>query len=385
MITRPGGKRLKPILMFRINQRLLASELALLVQIAGQKNVIPALSTIRLKVEKVRGMTAQLLAFNGDVALFTSIEAEGEPWQGCIPARQLYDLVRLATNAEEIIFTPQSNVVQITWGRARHRLPLIQFSQFPDVHGPVAEAGVPVSVKTSDFVPALERVLPCASRDTSNKWVVQGVKLEAKEDQLKLIATNTHRLGVATVPCDGEIDVFVPLRAADLLPRMKAEEVGIWHDGKQIAFNFGPQTLIARMAAGIFPNWEAFMPEYLPLHVGFTTKEMIGALKRSEVTRDETFKTGVGLIRLGVVFVFGKEELVIDTKHSDVHGRSEESVEVTSNLNGDLVYMGINPDYIADFLRLAGPTTECFLKDGNSVLKMTDGSNFEYVVVPLRT
>jgi DNA polymerase III beta subunit len=364
--------------MFVINRKQLADELSLLSQIAVERNVIPALSAIRFEV---RDGNASLLASNADIALFTDLPAEGEDWQGCIPARQLTDLIKLA-KADKIVFTSQGEQVQITWGRSRHRLPVIEFAKFPAVQGPTAE-GERLSVKTIDFTSAMERVLPCADRDGTMKWMVQGVKLEAKDKELKIVGTNTHRLGVATIASEGTLDLFVPLNAALLLPRLKSEEVLIWHDGSQASFNFGPRTLITRLMTSTFPDWKMFMPKHLPLTATCYTEELIGAFKRANVTREETFKTGVGRIQLGVVLVFGKEELVIDTKHG-VKGRSEESVLLNSNLTGDLVYMGINPDYVMDFLRFAGETTECALKDGNSVLRLTDSSNFEYVVVPTR-
>lgn len=368
--------------MFKISQKLLRDELALLIQIAGQKNVIPALETIRFEV-RGGAEAASLLASSGDVSLFTEVASEGEDWKGCIPARQLHDLVRLASNAEEITFTPQGSQIQIVWGRSRHRLPVIDFSAFPDVSGCAAD-GIPVTAKTADLTAALGRVLPCADRTSDAKWMVRGIKLEAKDGQLKIIGTNTHRLGVASIPCDGQIDLFIPLKAAELLPRFKSEQVSIWQSGNHAIFNYGPCTLKAGLPTGTFPNWQAFMPSYLPLSASFSTEEMVGALKRAEVTRDETFKTGVGLLKLGVVLIFGKEEILIDTKHHDVYGRSEESVAIQSNLNGDLIYMGINPDYIMDYLQHANPTTELFLKDPESVVKFVDGSNFEYLIVPMR-
>lgn len=362
--------------MFKINRKELAQELSLLVSIADQKNVIPALSTIRFFVNDNR---AKMLASNSDVALFTQVAAEGA-WRGCIPAKPLHDLARLS-QAEEITFTEQGSQIQISWGRSRHRLPVTDFDRFPQVESPSGE-GERLTVKGEAFNAALERVLPCAAKDDTNKWMVQGIKLEAKE-HLKMIGTNTHRLGVMAVPSEGELDVFVPLFAAQLLPKFKAENVVIRHDGKQVSFTYDDRVLVSRLMAGTFPKWQGFMPSYLPLQASFQTEEMVGALKRADVTRDETFKTGVGRILMGVVLIFGKEELVIDTKHNDVYGRSEESVPIESNLNGDLVYMGMNPDYVMDFLKFAGEKTTCELKDGSSVLKLTDGSNFEYVIVPL--
>lgn len=364
--------------MFRINRDLLAKELSLLVSIAGQRNVIPALSTIRFRIQDGK---AFMLASNSDAALFTEIVAEGDDWHGCIPAKPLYDLVRLASKVEEVEFTEQGGLMLISWGRARHRLPVTDFNQFPKVEGPSNE-GERLTVKGEAFNAALERVLPCAARDNTNTWMVQGIKLEAKE-HLQIVGTNTHRLGVMAVPSEGQLDVFVPLFAANLLPKFKAENVIIRHDGKQVSFTYDNRILISRLMAGKFPNWQSFMPSYLPLQASFETEEMVGALKRADVTRDETFKTGLGRILMGVVLIFGKEELVIDTKHHAVYGRSEESVPIESNLNGDLVYMGMNPDYVMDFLRFAGEKTVCELKDSSSVLKLTDGSNFEYVIVPL--
>lgn len=364
--------------MFRINRKELSQELSLLVAIAGQKNVIPALSTIRFNVQDGK---AFMLASNSDVALFTQITAEGDDWKGCVPAKPLHDLMRLAGKVEEVIFTEQGSQMQISWGRSRHRLPITDFNQFPQVEGPTNE-GERVTVKGEDFNAALERVLPCAAQDDTNKWMVRGIKLEGKEN-LKIVGTNTHRLGVMVVPSEGELDVFVPLFAASLLPKFKAPNVIIQHDGKQVSFTYDSRVLVSRLMAGRFPNWQAFMPSYLPLQASFETEEMVAALKRADVTRDETFKTGLGRILMGVVLIFGKEELVIDTKHHAVYGRSEESVSINSNLNGNLVYMGMNPDYVMDFLKLAGEKTVCELKDGNSVIKLTDGSGFEYVIVPL--
>lgn len=362
--------------MFKINRDALSKELSLLAAIAGQKNVIPALSTIRFFVNDNQ---AKMLASNSDVALFTQVAAEGA-WRGCIPAKPLYDLVRLS-KAEEIIFTEQGSQIQISWGKSRHRLPVIDFDKFPQVESP-SNKGEKLTVKGEGFNAALERVLPCAAQDDTNQWMVRGIKLEAKE-HLKIIGTNTHRLGVMAVPAEGELDVFVPLFAASLLPKFKADNVIIRHDGKQVSFTYDNRVLVSRLTTGTFPKWQGFMPSYLPFTITVPTEELTGALKRADVTRDETFKTGIGRILMGVVLIFGKEELVIDTKHHVVYGRSEESVAIESNLNGDLVYMGMNPDYVMDFLRFAGEKTTCELKDGNSVLKMTDGSSFEYVIVPL--
>ena len=362
--------------MIVFDRKQLAAEMALLTQIAGQKNVIPALSTVRVVVE---GQTARLTASSIDVALQTEIPVQGDAWAGCIPARPLYDIVRLASNVSEVRLKPQQGQIEISWGRARHRLPLTEFQKFPQVDSVESETGR-VTVKTPDLADSLERVLPCAATDSSAKFMCQGVKIEAREKRMKVVATNTHRLGVATIPCEGEIDVFLPLFTANLLSKFTSETATMWRNDFQACFQFGARTLTARLPTGTFPNWELIMPKHLPFSATLDTKEFIGALKRSDVTRNEIYKADTGKLRLGVVLVFSKDEIVIDSRHSDVHGRSEEPVNIESNLNGDLIYMGMNPDYLMDFLRFAGEKTECDLKDGKNMLRLTDGTNFEYLV-----
>jgi DNA polymerase III sliding clamp (beta) subunit (PCNA family) len=53
-------------------------------------------------------------------------------------------------------------------------------------------------------------------------------------------------------------------------------------------------------------------------------------------------------------------------------------------MNGEAILIGVNPDYVMDFLRHADSRVKCELKDGASVMKFSDGTAFEYVVMSMR-
>lgn len=363
--------------MFQANRKSLQSELSLLAQIAGQKNVIPALSAVRVEV---KGNLATLAASNAEVAVIVEIAVDGEDWKGCVPAKPFYDLIRL-WDGEAVTLTPQESQVLISMGRSRHRLPVTQFQDFPAIQVPVVD-GRCLSANGDALRAGLERVLPHVDYTESAQYNLKGVKFEASNGELKMIATNGHRLGVATVPSEGDLDVLIPTQATNLLLRLDGEQVTVWRSDNQVVFHCGSRTLISRLPTGQFPNWQMLMPKELPLSATIDTKEWINAFRRASVTRDQTFKIGVGMVLLGVVLVFSKDELVIDTKVKAL-GRSEEAISIQSNLNGNKVYMGVNPDYVMDFLKLAGEKTKIALKDDRTTLKLTDGSNFECLVFPI--
>src|SRR5829696_2365606 len=115
--------------MFKVNRKSLAAELALLATTAERKTTMPILATIKFEFT---GDTLVLTGTDIDTTIITEIEASGEPWTGCVPTKQLQELVRLF-NGEEIEFTPKPNErLQIRWGKSSHKLPVFPVADFPE-------------------------------------------------------------------------------------------------------------------------------------------------------------------------------------------------------------------------------------------------------------
>lgn len=364
---------------FTINRKALEAELSLLQSVAEKKGTIPVLSTVLMKFE---GDKLRLTASDCDVFLITEINAEGEPWAGCIPLAQLTAFIRLS-DTEFITCSEKQGHAQISAGKSKITLPITDPVNFPDCAIDFGDDKIPIAGDA--LRSAVTRCLPCVmDMDEESRWVLQGVKIEIADGKLRTIATNGHGLGMAEMDAGaGSYMALVPERALRALIRTKSETVQIQGDENRICFQCDHRTIIARLIAGAFPNWEMILPKEMPYKTEMAGDDLKLALRRVNLARSETYKTGVGRILGSVVMNFQNDAVVIDTGISD-RGRCEEPVAATSNLNGDTIPVGINPDYVMDFLSNAGERVVCELKDGNNVLRFTDGSNFQYVVMPMR-
>lgn len=360
---------------FSCNRKQLANELGLLSTIAERKTTMPVLATVLCRLSN--GLLT-LTATDLDVYIISELSAAGEPWAGCIPLDQFKNFARLA-ESETLDFTEKDNRIQIKAGRSKCALPITSVDQFPAK--PELSGEAKLVVAGEPFRKDLARVLPCVS-DEESRYAMRGVKFEAKDGTLKMVATDGHRLGVTSIAVKGEIDTLVPPPGLEALLQTDSESIEIRVNENHVSFTCGSRLIISRLIHGQFPQWQLIVPKDLSYQAEFASGELASALRRASLTRTEVYKTGTGKILGGVTMIFERELITVDTGVSD-RGRSEEPVTAISNLNGDAVTVGINPDYVADFLRDANDKVKCEFKDASSVLRLTDGSAFECVIAPM--
>lgn len=366
--------------MFSVNRQALLRELSLLQSVTERKGTIPVLAMALFAFD---GETLHLTATDCSRTLRTQAGANGEPYSGCLPLYQLASLLKLL-DAEDVAFSPQVNgFVTVSAGRSKHKLPGLEASVFPDAHS-LTNATGRFTVNAEQLRDALGRTLPCVSTEES-RWTLQGVQFELKDGQLRLIATDSHRLAVCAVPVEGDdLAVLVPADGLASLLKMDAETITVDVSSNHVQFTCGTRTLLVRLLTGTFPNWQMIMPATLAHTVEVDTVQLITAIRRVSVTREERFKNGVGMMLGAIRLDFSRETLTVSTEETDA-GQSTEVIAASTNLNGDDVAAGFNPDYLMDFLARAGDRVVMQLNDGKTQLLMTTpGVDCRYVVMPVR-
>lgn len=364
--------------MFKVNRQALAAELGLLQSVAEKKGTIPILQFALFDFD---GAKLSITATDLDVTLVCAVEAEGESWAGCVPLRELASLARLFAE-DTVQFTPKpKDRIEVTSGTSKHLLPSPPKDSFPKVV-------VPVQPKTATLDggllhDGLVRVLPCVTTDES-RYTLAGVQFETKGETLQLVSTDTHRLGIATLPCKAELKVLIPLVGLRALIRLASDSVEMSVDGSHAEFRCGHRTLTTRLLVGTFPNWEMIMPKDLPHQIQVDAKALTGAIKRVSLTRAETYKTGTGVVREALKFTLAAKFVTVESQEND-KGKSDEAINVTSNLNGKEYPVGLNPDYVLDFLSQAeGQVTWQMENENRQQLLFVEGVDFKYIVMPTR-
>jgi DNA polymerase-3 subunit beta len=362
---------------FSINRKVLREELALLVTVLAKKSTIPVLESVMMGWDERLTLTASSLDITmiSEVELPAALTVEHDAF--CLPLRELHRLVSLF-ECEDVSFTIDrdgkgAGRILVQGGKSKHKLPFWEVEEYPKLD----VVSHPQTFTVSDgLIAALTRIIPCASSEDNCPAWQYGVQFEGGEDGLTLAASDSHRLGYETIK--GTAPTFSILASAvGLKPLLGMEDgsVTIEVGSTLIGFQRGPRKVVCHLIEGSLPNWRMIIPKHSH-QVEFNSKAFTSALKRAAVTRDERANSGMK-------FTFSSDSLIIET--ATQKGEASEPITITSNLNGNNIEIGINPDYLNSYLTHAGENVTCELGDSNSwPLFSENESNFKCVIASMR-
>lgn len=363
---------------FHVNRKALLDELALLQTVAEVKTTMPVLAYVRFVLS---GDLLTLTTTNIDVSVVTQVQAEGEAWEGCVPSAALYALVKLLTD-DTLTFKQKENRVEVKAGRAKHLLPLLPVSDFPLVQGLSGDGfslSLPLLTKMIEAtafsaLPFVEHLKPSDIKFTGVSLRVLGGKLEVAASQ-KVVT------GVAEVAADApDFTILIPQQAAAALKRLSGETVTIRHTEGVAEFTAGPRTIIARQLMGQFPQWRQFISEF-PWAVTMATADTQSAIKRATVTMGTDNAVGFEPMKA----TFNRESVLIETRGGD-KGKSEELLDVQSNMNGDALSIGFINGQVLSVLSQCGERVMCHLaaRDKPMMFKpIVDEMELTFIVMPV--
>ncbi|MBV8205428.1 MAG: DNA polymerase III subunit beta [Acidobacteria bacterium] len=369
-----------------ISQSDLLKELTATQGVVERKTTIPILSNFLFEAA---GDRLSITATDLDLSLRTSCPAKVKKEGSCtIPARKLYDYVRLLPSGEVSIKLLENHWVQIRSGRSNTRMVGMARANFPAVPNfpTVGAVKLPAGVLRTMIAKTIFAISSEESRYTLN-----GALMVLKPESITMVATDGHRLAHiekngSDFGITGEVKTLVPKKAmhelAALLNCSDAEEVEFARDENALFFRMGSRLLTSRQLTGQFPNYEAVLPRGNDKAVVVSCDDISGAIQRVAQFADERS----GAIRLRLE----KDEIRISSSSTEA-GESEDSIETA--YKADPLVIGFNSQYLLDFFKAAN-TGEIRLefKDPQSAgqLRPEDGSGdgeqykYRYVVMPMR-
>jgi DNA polymerase-3 subunit beta len=358
---------------FTVNRKQLETELSLLSTVAERKSTIPVLSYTKFSLS---GSTLTLTATNMDTSLITSLPASGDEWQGCVPSKQLYELVRLF-NGEEIQFVPEEGRVVVKLGKSRHKLPTYEAAQFPTIEQPQVEM---TAIDGPILSKALQRALRCITTDASEYWM-QGVSLRSIDGQLYVVASNSRQTAICAIESPLQVDVLIPHRAIAALVKLISEgEVSVGIGENQIIFQQSGRTFTARLLDAKFPEWRPLIPTSYKYSITLDSETARQAFRLAAVTAYET-----ALIPVPLRLTLGHDEMIIETRESE-RGHSSETVAAPcAALNGSELEIGINGAHFIGFLDDAEKAVLSFNDNPGPLQLSSEGEpGYRYITMALK-
>ena len=363
-----------------VSRETFLTRLGIAVRAASTRSAIQTLAGVLIRVADDG---SELQATDMELGLRVAIEAQApSPGQAVVPGRLLLDVVRSLPKDELTLeYRGTEQDVEVTSGQARFHLRTLPAEDFPKL--PEAPSDGVLTVPTAAFVDTITRVARAASRDETRPHLT-GVLVTASGRDLRMVATDSYRLGVKETELeqelDGSLEVNVPARTLQELGRIAtaggADTIGVAALENQVIFTVSGVMLASRLVEGRFPNYQQLLPEAYEHELRVSRDELLEVVRRVGLLAQKNAP-----LRLR----FSEGALDVSAQTPDV-GEASESLPIP--FSGQELEIGFNPEFFREglesaesdelVLKLISPLRPGLIESGG------DGASFRYLVMPIR-
>lgn len=364
---------------FSILRDALLKPLNLVAGVVERRQTLPVLSNVMLVLE---GSQLSLTGTDLEVELVgrVPVDEAGIDGEVTVPARKLVDICKSLPEGSDIAFSVEEGKATVRSGRSRFTLSTLPAREFPSVEEGIGTQQF--SLKQGQLKRLIDRTsFAMAQQDV--RYYLNGMLLEIRQEQLRVVATDGHRLAMCTFPeaLSGQQDtqVILPRKGVLELARLllaENEEIGITLGSNHLRATTGEFTFTSKLVDGKFPDYERVLPRSAEKVVVGARLDLRQAFTRTAILSNEKYR--------GVRLKLSEDSLDIVANNPEQE-TAEEQVPV--EYRGDGLEIGFNVSYLLDVLGvLSGETVKLSLSDPNSsaLLEEAEDGDSLYVVMPMR-
>jgi DNA polymerase-3 subunit beta len=340
---------------FQVAREPFLRALQLLQNIVEPRQTLPILANVLIEArDSGLRLAATDLEVGARVAVPGTVTRNGAI---TLAARKLVELVRELPAQPVTVSLMDNGGVRVTCGRASFKLVGLPADEYPalDVDGVTGTLGVEAGLLRS----MVGRTSYAMSQDESRPFL-NGLYLSARKQEMRLVATDGHRLALARAAVDAgaEMTGIVPRKAVQELTRVLggAERVDLAISESKFFVRTEGFELVSKLVEGQFPNYEQVIPKSSPLRLVVEREALQAAIRRVAVVADDRTRpvrltAAAGQLRLWA--------------QSQELGEAEETL--AAEFGGDETTIGFNARYLLDALGpMDRPWAVLGLKDGLS-------------------
>jgi DNA polymerase III subunit beta len=366
--------------LLKTKREALLEPLQAVAGIIERRHTLPILSNVLLSRTDTH---IDFVATDIEIEITTSmtVEGPGEAKKITVGARKLVDILRALPEGAEIQLVLQDRRLQVKSGKSRFNLQTLAAEDFPRLV--LAEASATSFTVPQSLLRSLLGLVQYAMAQQDIRYYLNGLLMVVEDDQLKLVATDGHRLAYASRKIDGKNlsrqEVILPRKTIIELSKLlddSDDPVAIDLSAAQARFKFGNVLLVSKLVDGKFPDYGRVIPQNQPKKLKLDRIALLQALQRAAILTSDKFR--------GVRWVLSDGSLKISCSNTE---QEEAQEELDVPYKGEALDIGFNVGYLVDVLNnLNVAEVECGLGDANSsaLFTLPDRSDFKYVVMPMR-
>ena len=348
--------------------------------IVERRHTLPILSNVLIERKNTE---ISFIATDLEIQITTSVQDSNivsEAHSVTVAAKKLQDILRALPDKVQVTLDIDENRLQGKAGKSRFNLqtlPVEDFPKFPEN----TESQAKITIKQKELKHLLFLV-QYAMAQQDIRYYLNGLLLLMEENQLKVVATDGHRLAFALLVLDApqeKREVILPRKVVLELAKQlndSEEPVTVELLQNQVRFAFSNVVLISKVVDGKFPDYNRVIPTGYQKQFDVNRLLLLQTLQRASILSNEKFR-GVRLI-----LTTGNLRIVCTNSEQE---EAQEELEV--QYDGEALDIGFNVTYLLDVLNnLADETVQCSFGDASSSALITIPGNgdFKYVVMPMR-
>ena len=344
------------------------------------KSPLPILSGILLQAkDNLLKITGTDLDIGIECNIPVTVAEEGSV---VVPAKYFNEIVKKLPDTKiEIDLKKENNQIIIKYGQSEININGLPAEDYPML--PVIDKDYSITLKGNLFKSMIKQTVFASSFDNARP-VFTGCLMDIKEDELNLVATDTHRLAYRRVKIDNQgslanHSIIIPAKTLVEVNRLINEEteVTVSITENQILFEMDEISLISRLIEGQFPNYRQVIPTEFKSKVRIKTKDLLESAERASLMARE----GSSVIKISV-----EDYNMTISSNSPEIGKIQENLPVF--LDGDGTQISFNSKYFTDVLKVIESEEVNLELTGSlspGIVKPVENNNFIYLILPVRT
>jgi len=366
---------------FKISRDTLLKSLNLVAGVVERRQTLPILANVLMVLE---GEHLSLTGTDLEVELVGRLQVApgAESGEVTVPARKLADICKSLPDGSEVDFTVKDSKVTVKSGRSRFTLSTLPAREFPNVEDSMGTHQL--TLKQGQLKRLIDRTgFAMAQQDV--RYYLNGMLWELNSEQLRVVATDGHRLAMCTLPekvkvnGEGDTQVILPRKGVLELARLLMDEeaeIAIVIGSNHIRAMTEDFTFTSKLVDGKFPDYQRVLPRSPNKIVLGSRLELRQAFTRTAILSNEKYRG----VRLKL-----SENILDILANNPEQEEAEETVSV--DYSGEALEVGFNVSYLLDVLGvLSGEQIKLSLADPNSsaLLEESEEGDSLYVVMPMR-
>lgn len=360
--------------------KLLAS-LQMTQGVIERRQTIPILSNVLLTSENnMLSITAtdMEVELNAQAPLEESVTGTTT-----VSARKLIDICRTALPNTRIRFTVEGNRATIVSGRSRFRLAILPAHDYPTTE---LLTEITTLVLEQKQLRRLIELTAFAMAHQDVRYYLNGLLLEVLPKELRIVATDGHRLAWASQAIDTGLSdrvqqAIIPRKGIIELLRILGtgtEEVSLHIGAHAIQARFSTIRFTSKLIDGRYPDYTNVIPnpERCDKEVLVDRETLRQSLTRMAILANEKHRAVRLILEPGGLRIIAKNP-----------EQEEAEEEIDAHYIGEPLEVGFNASYLSEAVN-AVPTdrVQIFFTDASSscLIRAENRTDCQYVVMPMR-